>query len=234
MITSNRIEEFAFRGKCRWFVQWHGIGSAGTIPCPEGGFILLRQILYKPFINLHNPSIRTDSIEYVHQITLSEQGSQDELQYIFRDIYQDGTNTPNQNDQSIETWGVFKRNIEIDIINASNATFFNVTSGNFSPVAQERPTPLGFGVTESVQGDIALSSVLTNESYFPNGQKRPIAGLSYAGAGAGVRDRLRWDVTSSRVLFSPNGSLGDPNLQYPIVGFGMWIFNIPVSEYLNY
>lgn len=234
MIASNRIEEFAFRGKCRWYVQWHGIGSAGTVTVPDGGFVLLRQILYKPFINLHPTSIRTDSIEYVHQLTLTEQGAQDELQYLFRDVYQADTNIPNQNDQTIETWAVFKRNIEIDIINCSNALYFSSTFGNFTAQAQERNEPLGFGTTIAIDGETKLSTIIGTEKYFPNGQKRPISGLSYAGAGAGVRDRLRWDVSASRALNDVQPSLGDPNVQYPMIGLGMWVFNIPVSEYLNY
>ena len=233
MITSPQIEKFAFEGKCRWAVQWFGVSSAGTIQCPEGGFILMRQIIYRPFVQ-PDPGRYTNP--YVHQLTLSEQGATDELQYIFRNSLTD-TNTkthmPTQDGETIETWAIYKRNIEIDLINAPDSdTFTYAALAQFSPEAQERSKPLGFGCTPAgfpITNEVTMGGA---EVYYPSGQQRPIAGLAYSGAN--IRDRLRFNVTVSSGITPVGSTNSNRNFQYPIIGFGMWIFNIPVSEYLNY
>lgn len=228
MITSPQIEKYAFQGKCRWAVQWYGIGTAGTIECPPGGFILLRQIMYNPFNQQNDSSEHSGN---VHQMTLTEQGSSDELQYIFRDPNDGAARnpTPLNSQQIIETWGVFKRNVEIDMINVGKAANFTYAAGApFLPDAQERPVPMGFGTSPAgLNVDPTITIGTAAEKYFPAGQKRPISGALYGGTG--VRDRLRWDVISGRQI-----SPATNDFSYPMVGFGMWIFNIPVSEYLNY
>jgi len=237
MLLSPRIEKLAFEGKCRWFVQWFGIGTEGTIQVPNGSFIVLRQILYRPFVNL-NDDERNQSSNFVHQLTLNEQGSQDELQYIFRDTYTGelkGTNTQNTpicSLETIETWATFKKNVVIDLINAPDSSLFTYgATSPFLPNAQERNVPFGFGTGAiAVNPQIDLGTGI--EDYHPAGEKRPIAGAIYAGAG--VRDRLRFDVTAGRTITPVQPGTDNRDFQYPIVGFGMWIFNIPISEYLNY
>jgi len=231
MVTSPRIEEYAFKGKCRWFVQWFGVGTAGTVECPAGGFILLRQILYRPFIQ---EGAGRNKSAYVHQLTLNEQGATDELQYIFRDptnVVNDANHQPANSLEQIETWAVYKRNICIDLINAPEASTFAYALGaQYGPDAQERPTPLGFGTTPvgvPIQNVVNLGA---GEIYHAAGEKRPMAGIPYAGAG--VRDRLRFNVDAASAI-QPVTATPNFDFQYPIIGLGMWIFNIPVSEYLN-
>lgn len=231
MITSPKIEELAFRGRCRWAVQWFGIGTAGTVTIPPGGFAILRQIIHRPYFQ---PLAEAASPSpFVHQLTLTEQGSLDELQYIFRDSPTGrpslfGNQSPVNSSEIIETWGVFKKNIEIDLINIPKSTDFVYSAASaFNATAQERPTPLGFGAL-AVNSRIDFSA---NEKYFPAGQQRPILGALYGGAG--VRDRLRFDVNLARAIQPINGAQESHDFQYPIIGLGLWIFNIPVSEYLN-
>ena len=114
MITSQKIEALAFAGKCRWNVFWTGYGSTYTIPVPEGGFILLRQILYHPFYQGETKAEQI--INTVHQVSLSEQGSQNEIYYLWRDPLNQvqlgaaGANhfTPGSGMQIVETWATFK------------------------------------------------------------------------------------------------------------------------------
>lgn len=231
MITSPLIEQLAFKGKCRWTVQWFGINSSGTINVPDGGFVLLRQIIHTPFNQFVDDDAHTGQ---VHQLTLTEQGATDELQYIFRDPATSATAgtrnpIPQNNQLPIETWAIFKRPVEVDLINAGSAgTFSFPATTQYAPNAQERPTPLGFGTNPTgipIEPFVDLGSGA--EPYYQAGQKRPFTGATYAGAG--VRDRLRWDVIAGREITPPTN-----DLSYPIIGFGMWVFNIPVSEYLNY
>jgi len=44
---------------------------------------------------------------------------------------------------------------------------------------------------------------------------------------------VRYNTTLGRSIGTP--TVGDPDRQYqfPLIGFGVWIFNIPISEYLN-
>jgi len=83
MITSPKIEKLAFEGKCRWQVFWTGYASTYTIPVPDGGFILLRQIMYNPFYQGDTKAVQITNT--IHQVSLSEQGSKNELIYQFRD-----------------------------------------------------------------------------------------------------------------------------------------------------
>jgi len=235
MLTSPKIEKLAFEGRCRWSVQWFGIGTAGTVTVPAGGFAIVRQILYRPFFN--PTSGRDAASEFVHQLTLTEQGSTDELQYIFRDSPTGAVNNyanlaPANSGEIIETWGIFKRNICIDIINAPRSTdFVYVAGAPFLPAAQEKNPPLGFGTTLPILPRVDFS---LSEIYIPQGEARPATGVNYATIGTGVRDRLRFDVTTARSVqpIAPGNTAHD--FEYPIIGLGMWIFNIPVSEYLNY
>lgn len=229
MITSPQIEKYAFQGKCRWAVQWFGAATAGTIECPPGGFILLRQIIYRPFVD---PNHETNASPYVHQLTLSEQGATDELQYIFRNGLTD-TNAkkhqPNNDGEILETWSVYKRNIEIDLINATDSKqFVYAVKAPFSNKAQERQLPLGFDAL-NINTVVNLGN---GENYHATGQQRPISGIPYSGAG--IRDRMRFNVSSISNVNPVKDTDDNRDFQYPIIGFGMWIFNIPVSEYLNY
>lgn len=233
MITSNRIEKLAFEGKCRWSVFWFGYTSAGTIPCPDGGFVLLRQIMWNPF---YQGETRPDQLlNTVHQLTLSEQGSRTELVYQWRDtINQVGVAggqhwVPGNGMTTVETWGVFKKNVAVDLLNVPDAgTAVYGALANFEPNAQERQDPLGYQGIANIP-NVQISGA---ENYFPTGEQRPYIGVPFAGAG--VRDRVRYNTTVARQIVPVNVADPDRQYQFPLVGFGAWVFNIPVSEYLNY
>jgi hypothetical protein len=233
MITSNRIEKLAFEGKCRWSVFWFGYTSAGTIPCPDGGFVLLRQIMWNPF---YQGETRPDQLlNTVHQLTLSEQGSRTELVYQWRDtVNQVGVTggqhwVPGNGMTTVETWGVFKKNVAVDLLNVPDSgTAVYGAVANFDPNAQERQDPLGYQGIANIP-NVQISGA---ENYFPTGELRPYLGVPFGGAG--VRDRVRYNTTVGRQIQPVNVADPDRQYQFPLVGFGAWIFNIPVSEYLNY
>jgi len=232
MITSQKIEQLAFQGKCRWQVFWTGYASTYTIPVPDGGFVLLRQIMYNPFYQ--GATKATQIINTIHQLSLSEQGSTNELIYQFRDPVRDVTvgsashYQPGQGLQIIETWGTFKKNVMVDILNAPDVR--DATFAALAPLtaqSQEKASPLGYG-TIPVIPEIAFTAA---EPYFPTGENRPFVGVNFGGVGC--RDRVRYDVNAGRQIIKPTVADPDRQFQFPLIGFGVWIFNIPISEYLN-
>ena len=236
MITSPKIEQLAFQGKCRWVVFWTGYTSTYTIPCPEGGFILLRNIHWNPFYSGANRDEQL--LGTAHQLSIVEQGSKTELIYQFRDSVNQITatnglgavhNVPANGQQIIETWGTYKQNLCIDLMQVPDVrTMTYGVATSLLPQAQERPIPLGYGAT-ALTPYIDFSA---SAHYYPTGQKRPFAGAVFPSI-PGVKDGLRYDFTATSPIPAPANDI-DRQFQYPIVGFGCWIFNIPISEYLNY
>ena len=232
MITSPKIERLAFEGKCRWQVFWTGYASTYTIPVPDGGFILMRQILYNPFYQGQTKAIQL--INTIHQVSMSEQGSQNELIYQFRDSVNEvgaagGTHfTPGSGLQIIETWGTFKKNVMVDVINAPDvAHAVYAAPDSLAAESQEKNDPLGYG-NLAVFPQVDFSGA---ELYFPTGQQRPFLATPFGGAGC--RDRVRYNVAGARQIIQPNAIDPDRQYQFPLIGFGIWIFNIGISEYLN-
>lgn len=232
MITSPKIERLAFEGKCRWQVFWTGYASTYTIPVPDGGFILMRQILYNPFYQGQTKAIQL--INTIHQVSMSEQGSQNELIYQFRDSVNEvgaagGTHfTPGSGLQIIETWGTFKKNVMVDVINAPDvAGAIYAAADSLAAESQEKNDPLGYG-NLAVFPQVDFSGA---ELYFPTGQQRPFVATPFGGAGC--RDRVRYNVAGARQIIQPNAIDPDRQYQFPLIGFGIWIFNIGISEYLN-
>lgn len=234
-IVSNRIERLAFDGKCRWQVFWAGLTSTYTIPVPAGGFVLLRQIIYNPY---YQGETKADQlINTVHQLTLCEQGSTNELIYQFRDplnqvqIGAAGSTphfTPGSGQQIVETWATFKKNVAVDLINAPDAAgFVYGAAALISSDAQERNDPLGFGNIATLP-TVQFSGA---ETYYPTGEQRQFTGVPYTGAG--IRDRVRFNTSALRQVQPVTAADPDRQYQYPLIGFGCWIFNIPISEYLN-
>jgi hypothetical protein len=234
-IVTNRIERLAFDGKCRWQVFWAGLTSTYTIPVPAGGFVLLRQIIYNPY---YQGETKADQIiNTVHQLTLCEQGSTNELIYQFRDTLNQvqlgaaGSPphfTPGSGQQIVETWATFKKNVTVDILNApDSAAFVYGAPALISSDAQERRDPLGYG-NIATEATVQFSGA---ELYYPTGEQRPFVGVPYAGVG--IRDRVRFNYSSARRIQPVTAADPDRQYQYPLIGFGVWIFNIPISEYLN-
>lgn len=232
MITSPQIEKLAFQGKCRWQVFWTGYASTYTIPVPDGGFILLRQIMYNPFYQGDTKVVQIANT--IHQLTMSEQGSKNELIYQFRDplneVQVSGAThfQPGSGLQIIETWGTFKKNVMGDIINAPDVNVATYSAVDvLSAQAQEKSDPLGYGGLAV----IPKVSFTAAEGYFPTGQQRPFNATPFSGVGC--RDRVRYNISGARQITTPNIADPDRQFQFPLIGFGIWIFNIPISEYLN-
>ena len=232
MITSPQIEKLAFQGKCRWQVFWTGYASTYTIPVPDGGFILLRQIMYNPFYQGDTKVVQIANT--IHQLTMSEQGSKNELIYQFRDplseVQVSGAThfQPSSGLQIIETWGTFKKNVMVDIMNAPDVNLATYSAVDvLSAQAQEKADPLGYGGLAV----IPKVSFTAAEGYFPTGQQRPFNATPFGGAGC--RDRVRYNISGARQITTPNIADPDRQFQFPLIGFGIWIFNIPISEYLN-
>jgi hypothetical protein len=233
MLASNRIEALAFAGKCRWQMFWTGYTSAYTIPVPRGGFVLMRQIIYSPFYQ--GATKAAQALNTIHQVSVVEQGSRNELLYIFRDTLNEVTGsgaathfTPGSGQQVLETWATYKKNVCIDVLNAPDAggaSYGLATS--LSSEAQERVQPLGYGGVNI----LPFVNITAAEKYYPTGEQRLFNGAAYTGAG--IRDRLRYDFGAARQISAVNATDFDRQFQFPLIGFGCWVFNIPIDEYLN-
>ena len=234
MLISPKIEALTFAGKCRFQMFWTGYTGTYTIPVPAGGFILLRQIIYNPFYQGENKAAQI--INTIHQLTLVEQGSRNELSYIFRDpvgnvsVGAAGAThlNPNGGAQVIETWATYKKDVAVNVLNAPDVAGAVYAAGAlFDANAQERNDPLGFG-NIAQPPSVAISGA---ETYYPTGEQRQFTGAPYAGAG--IRDRVRYNTTVGRSIGTPTVADPDRQFQFPLIGFGCWVFNIPISEYLN-
>jgi hypothetical protein len=232
MLISPKIEALTFAGKCRFQMFWTGYTGTYTIPVPAGGFILLRQIIYNPFYQGETKAAQL--VNTVHQVTLVEQGSRSELIYLFRDSVNEvgvagGTHfTPSSGQQIIETWATYKKDVAVNVLNAPDVAGAVYAAGAlFEADAQERNDPLGFG-NIAQPPSVAISGA---ETYYPTGEQRQFVGAPYAGAG--IRDRVRYNTTLGRSIGTPTVADPDRQFQFPLIGFGVWIFNIPISEYLN-
>lgn len=232
MLASNRIEALAFAGKCRWQMFWTGYTSAYTIPVPRGGFVLLRQIIYTPF--LQGKNVKDQITNSVHQISLVEQGSRNELLYIFRDplrqivVSGEAVNTPASAPQIVETWATYKNNVCVDIANAPDPKDITYpAAATLSSEAQERISPLGYGGVNIRP----LVNIQPAQTYYPSGEQRQFDGVVYAGAG--IRDRLRYNNNLASAIQDVDVAAANAVFQFPLIGFGCWVFNIPINEYLN-
>lgn len=235
MITSPKIEELAFKGKCNWRMFWIGYNAVATIPCPKGGFLLLRQIVWNPFYQ--GASRETQLLNVAHQLSIVEQGSKSEMIYLFRDAIGQITSTngigaahnvPTQGAQVIETWATYKQDVNIDLLNIPEVIAANYGgAAALAPQAQERPLPLGYGATAL----LSTYTISAGETYYSTGQHRPFLGTAFAGAG--IRDTLRYDYKAARAITQAGATDIDKQYQFPMIGFGYWEFNVPISEYLN-
>jgi hypothetical protein len=232
MLISPKIEALAFQGKCKFQMFWTGYTGTYTIPVPAGGFALMRQIIYAPFYQGDTKPVQITRV--IHQISIVEQGSRNELLYIFRDSVSDvnvggATHfTPRGQQQIVETWATYKKNICIDVFNAPDVNgAVYAGAALFDEQAQERIDPLGYATIAQVPS----VQITAAQNLYPTGEQRPYQGAPYSGAG--IQDRLRYNATAASRIGTPNNADADRNYQFPLIGFGCWIFNIPISEYLN-
>jgi len=226
MLITNEIEKALYNGECVFKTFNTGYTNTFTIPIPKGSYIILRQIIYYPVISQTRPITRT-----VLQLSLNEQGSNNEMLYTFRNnihIAQTGNDGdvlgPGE-PQQVETWKVFKKNVVIDICFGDDATdIVYGTTNIFDENANERPTPLGYNGL-SINNTVAIQPGLNK--IYPTGQQRQfIPPNDYNGS---LRDRLRYDFNLNNVIpdvVPGNNSIG---YQFPLFTFGYFEFQTAKS-----
>jgi len=222
MITSPLIEKYAIEGKCTWKTFNTGISSTYTIPVPKGSFILLRQIIVYPYINNlgNNTNNRSQAII---QLTLIDQGGNNELTYVVRMKNQSSEDLKNRTigePIQIETWQTFKKLACIDIGTTPSPATFTLAGGDtLSAQAQERTNPLGYnGISVTPTIDLNDSPA---KSFYPTGQSRQFTATPY---NPGAIDRLRFNFNSFSPIPAPSNTLNIADFETPLITFGYWEF----------
>ncbi len=231
MLLSNEIEKALYNGECVYKTFNTGYTNTFTIPMPKGSYIILRQIIYYPVIS----SAADFLTRSVVQLSINEQGSNNEMLYSFRNNI-NAINTsinpaiPNLiftggNPQNVETWKVFKKNITIDLCFGDSSTNLVYAANNiFEESADERPTPLGYN-SLSIQNQVAIQPGLNR--IYPTGQQRQfIPPNEFQGP---VRDRLRYDNNLNNLI--PNADILQNSVayQFPLFTFGYFEFQTAKS-----
>lgn len=237
MITSPAVEKAALQGKCIWRTFNTGYLSTYTIPVPKGGFILLRQIICYPFIaNQNTPEIS----RFLHQLSMVEQGSFDELLYVIRSRHTEVglsetslAEIPGEPIQ-IETWASFKKNVVIDLCMITNPSEAVYAAGQtLSAQAEERGEGLGYGPTSALPAgivnipEIQLDSTST---LYPTGEQRQYNVANYHGSQ--VQDRLRFKMDGTTNIPAVSSNAARSNYQMPLYTFGYWEFKTPITDNL--
>ena len=227
MLLIPEIEKAALSGKCIWRTFNTGYTDTYTIPVPKGSYIILKQIIVYPYLQ---PQKETDppNSQFIFQLSIAEEGSNNELIYVIRNRYTDTTGagrghlTPGEPIQ-LETWGIFKNDIIVDIGQAPavNAAIFGpltIINNN----ANERPNQLGYGGVP-ITPTVDLDGVTT---FYPSGPDRSFSdsGVIYAG---NVQDRLRYKYNSTSAMTPPAGIEEVAAFQIPLLTFGYWEFKGP-------
>ena len=235
MILSNEIEKALYNGECVYKTFNTGYTNTFTIPIPKGSYIILRQIIYYPVVSFNPLDFFYKS---VLQLSLTEQGSNNEILYLFRNNLNQinlGTSLlPNYvynggNPQTIETFKIFKKNCCIDIgFNNDPTTLVYGGLDTFVPQANERPIPLGYDnppipILES-QVRISNAPGYINKLY-PTGEQREFT-TPY---GPTNRDRLRYDFDANTVIPNVDVTSRSAGYQFPLFTFGYFEFQTAKS-----
>jgi hypothetical protein len=231
MLLSNEIEKALYAGECVYKTFNTGYTNTFTIPIPAGSYIILRQIIYYPVVS-SSADFLTRSVV---QLSINEQGSNNEMLYSFRNninVINSSINpaAPNLiftggNPQNVETWKVFKKNITIDLCFGDSSTNLVYAANNiFEQNADERTTPLGYNLL-SIQNQVAIQPGLNR--IYPTGQQRQfIPPNEFNGP---VRDRLRYDNNLNNLI--PNADILQNSVayQFPLFTFGYFEFQTAKS-----
>ena len=237
MILSNEIEKALYNGECVYKTFNTGYTNTFTIPIPKGSYIILRQIIYYPVVS---SNIADFFLRSVLQMSLTEQGSNNEMVYILRnnlnqinkgtDLRPDFIYTGG-NPQTIETFKVFKKNCCIDIGFGNNPNLV-VYGGldTFNPQATERPIPLGYDnppipILES-QVRISNPPFPYINKLYPTGEQREFINAPY---GPTNRDRLRYDFDVNTVIPNIDTTSNSAGYQFPLFTFGYFEFQTAKS-----
>jgi len=229
MLLSNEIEKALYAGECVYKTFNTGYTNTFTIPIPKGSYIILRQIIYYPVISSKPDFFKRTCV----QLSLVEQGSNNEILYIFRNnINQVNLGTifatdyvyTGGNPQIVETYKVFKKNACIDIgFGNDAANLLYPGTAQFEPNANERLTPLGYD-TINVNSQAFISGA--TKSIYPTGQQREFIGVPYTG---GNDDRLRYDFNNSNQIPNVNIAQSSVGYEFPLFTFGYFEFQTAKS-----
>lgn len=227
------LQKWALEGKAQWETYNVATFDAATINVPKNGFLLLRQIIYNHFCDYPAPGTQKAVLDCtVHQLTVVQKGDNNGLSYTLRSpvtLVQDADNNWHPQitagPEIIETWKMFRESVCIDLIRVPAMSTLAKTDGKFLPEAEERQTPQGFGNTFAgvdIVGLVTLPGV--EGKYFPNGDKRVIAGTNPAAAGAGYRDQFRVNINATnRLNHAPGSANAAAQNKAPFITFGFWI-----------
>lgn len=219
------------KGECVYKTFNTGYTNTFTIPIPKGSYIILRQIIYYPFIYNNNFNTDLDILQRTCvQLSMNELGANNELLYIFRNNLQSGQSllgdifSPGE-PQNIETWKVFKKPVVIDIgfgTNAANALY--LAPSTFVPQANERITPLGYD-TITIPSQVLINGV--TKSLYPTGEQREF-NIPFQ---AGNEDRLRYDFNNDSRVPDVNAFFIENAIGYgfPLFTFGYFEFQTAKS-----
>lgn len=228
MLITPQIDRDLFNGVCVFKTINQGLTSTATIPVPNGGFIILRQIIHYPAaFGVANPETRP-----ILQLSMVETGGQDELVYIFRSNttlnYDPVLNRKwhtGGNMQQIETFKVFRKYVSIDFSMVPNlATNFYPPQTGFKDEAQERQQPLGFGsgVGNNLDSQVQLN---TGQRIYPTGSLRQFQGFPFQN----TQDRIRIDIDPTQQIPQVNGQ-PDSGFQPVLFTFGYFEYKTPVNK----
>lgn len=217
------IEKALLNGSCQFKTFNTGLTNTYTIPVPKGGMIILRQIIYYPFISSAADFYQRSLV----QMSLAEQGSSNELLYIFRNsLTEANTAAGNKintggNPQELETWAIYSKNVVIDVNICDNVVnWVYPIKSQFLPSAQERDRPLGW--YDSAVNDLqAQVRIAPGNGIYPTGQQRQFV----QPLGTAPIDRLRFENKAANLIPNPNIADDNAGYQYPLFTFGYFEFN---------
>ncbi|NDB59025.1 hypothetical protein EB001_11290 [bacterium] len=227
MLITPTIDKDLFEGKCTFKTINLGLTSTATIPIPAGGFIILRQILYyPPAVGVVNPETRP-----IIQLSMVENGGRAELVYVFRNNitlnYDPVLNRKwhtGGNVQTVETWQVFKKYVQVDFsITPNLAGNIYPPQTGFKDEAQERQQPLGYGsgVGNNIDSQVTLS---TGQTFYPTGENRQFQSQPFNG-----NDRIRFDIDPTVQIPQVNGA-ADSGFQPVLFTFGYFEYKTAINK----
>ena len=223
MLVTPLIEKALVSGACTFKTINLGLTQSYTIPVPKGGYILLRQIIYYPFVSSAADFYQRSLV----QLSLVEQGSSNELLYIFRNnLSEANTAAGNKvntggNPQEVETWARFNKNCVLDVCIPDNVTGWTYPAKTqFIPQAEERRRPLGWydAAFVDLQAQVRISAP---NVLYPTGQQRQFI-QPYL---PNMVDRLRFENKPTNLIPNPNIADDSAGYQYPLFTFGYFEFN---------
>lgn len=223
MLVTPALEKALISGACVFKTLNTGLTQSYTIPVPKGGCIILRQIIYYPFVSSAADFYQRSLV----QLSMVEQGSSNELNYVFRNsLTEANTSAGNKvntggNPQDIETWARFNKNLVLDVCLGDNVTgWVYPPKSQFLPQAEERVRPLGWydPALNDLQAQVRIAP---GNGIYPTGQQRQFV----QPLGTSPIDRLRFENKAGNLIPNPNVVSDNVGYEYPLFTFGYFEFN---------